>query len=530
MSRESSNSDYGQLLNHYKINNTEPWDNWLEFSHIFEKPGKQGLVGIMKSKKDPKKEYVFKISQYINYLAEHEGTVMESLNSISNYCPHFCKAIGSITCPVDPKSRKDGNPFDIENVKYPIEKNVILCEYLQKSTKLYNYIRASGRIEENIIYSSMKQVLMAIIIAQRAKQFTHYDLHSNNVMMRRCNKDLVFLYVIDEDNQFCVPTLGHYATIIDFGFSYIKDLDDGPLWPSMAHTCVGFMSDRFDWVADPKLFLVTVSNEMKDKRDTPKSHKLRRIIRNMFYPIKMEWDSGWDEGEKKGASDYVTQMLKGYSKTSKIFTEYEHYCIDLLQSLIIMPLEQQNYTNIHVSYIAFLGEWLKLENQIESPFYNIYILKIIVDNARFVCAAYNDSETSRQAIKTFKKNITNNIDKMAKFCNLSKIHWEKLLCSLLVLAKNIEGVFYDVITTRMKEKQKQYDRLPLQSSEQMYAAIETNLSTPYVYNQNTKIFIVNSINQTGKLYSIPCSELKTINKLPSVTRGTYIYDLYKKTL
>jgi hypothetical protein len=513
----------------YESNKSTYWKEWLKFECIFDKPGKQGLVGLLQSKSDGIR-YVFKISQYINYLIQHESVVMNGLNSISSYCPHFCRYVGNIMCDVNPAIRKTSNPFDTNGVKYTIQKEVMLCEYIANSQKMYNYIRCVDKIHEDVLYSIIKQVLMALIIAQNKKRFTHYDLHSNNVMIKKCNKDLVFLYVLDDENQFCVPTHGYYPVIIDFGFSYIEDLDDGPLWPSMAHTDAGFMSDRFDWVADPKLFLVTVSNEMKDKRDTPKSHKLRRIIRNMFYPIKMEWDSGWDEGEKKGASDYVTQMLKGYSKTSKIFTEYEHYCIDLLQSLIIMPLEQQNYTNIHVSYIAFLGEWLKLENQIESPFYNIYILKIIVDNARFVCAAYNDSETSRQAIKTFKKNITNNIDKMAKFCNLSKIHWEKLLCSLLVLAKNIEGVFYDVITTRMKEKQKQYDRLPLQSSEQMYAAIETNLSTPYVYNQNTKIFIVNSINQTGKLYSIPCSELKTINKLPSVTRGTYIYDLYKKTL
>ena len=81
-----------------------------------------------------------------------------------------------------------------------------------------------------------------------------------------------------------------------------------------------------------------------------------------------------------------------------------------------MPLEQQNYSNIDVSYKAFLAEWLKFENQIESPFYNIYILKIIVDNARFVCAAYNDSATSHGAVKKpSKKNITTkSIDRMAK--------------------------------------------------------------------------------------------------------------------
>ena len=105
-----------------------------------------------------------------------------------------------------------------------------------------------------------------------------------------------------------------------------------------------------------------------------------------------------------------------------------------------------------------------------------------------------------------------------------------MLCSLLVLAKNIEGVFFDVINNRREEKQQQYDRLPLQSPEQIYAAIETNLSTKYTYNQNTKVFIVNNIDQTGKLYSIPHSELKTVNKLPVIARGTYIYDLYKNTI
>ena len=43
-----------------------------------------------------------------------------------------------------------------------------------------------------------------------------------------------------------------------------------------------FMSDRFDWVADPKLFLVTVSNEIRYKRKTKISLKLKHIVKNIF--------------------------------------------------------------------------------------------------------------------------------------------------------------------------------------------------------------------------------------------------------
>ena len=92
-------------------------------------------------------------------------------------------------------------------------------------------------------------------------------------MIKKCNKDLVFLYKLDDENQFCVPSMGHIGIIIDYGFSYISDMKDGPLYASLCHTDVGFMSDRFDWVADPKLFLVTVSDEIKEMRKTKNAKK-----------------------------------------------------------------------------------------------------------------------------------------------------------------------------------------------------------------------------------------------------------------
>ena len=524
-------SDYNKLVVYYKKYKNKPWDQWLEFDSTFKKPGKQGLVGLMnligKSKSKKQLQYVFKISQYINYLTQHESVVMEGLNEISGYCPHFCKSIGTIKCKVDPKSRKEGNPFNSES-KYPIEKEVLVCEMIEKSSKLCNYIRATERISEDILYSTIKQVLMAIIIAQRKKKFTHYDLHSNNIMMKKCDKDLVFLYVIDEENQFCVPTLGHYPVIIDFGFSYIENMNDGPLWPSMGHTDVGFMSDRFDWVADPKLFLVTVSDEIKCKRETKRSKILRRIVRNIFCPLKIDWESGWDDVEDKSAADYVTGMISGYNQGSKLFENYDHYCIDILQSLVILPIEEQPYENINVSYSTFIKEWLKIENEIASPFYNLYILKGIVDAGRDVRAAYIDPETRKDAIKTFQDRVKARVDEVANFCVLKKIHWEKMLCSLYVFARNVEGVLHDVIETRMKEKNKEYSKLPLNSTEQIYGAIECNLQDEYVYNENTSIFVVDSVNDKCTVYKIPKDQLEYVNELHPMARGTFIYDLLNK--
>jgi hypothetical protein len=478
----------------------------------------------MKNAKE-KKKYVFKISQYINYLIQHESIVMKGLNDLSPYCPHFCKSVGTILCKVDPKSRKTGNPFNTET-KCQIQKEALLCEYIDKSCKFYNYIRATDRISENILYSSIKQVLLAICIAQRKKQFVHYDLHSFNIMMRRCNQNVVFLYVLDEENQFAIPTLGHYPVIIDFGFSYIKDMDDGPLWASMGHTDVGFMSDRFDWVADPKLFLVTVSGEIKEKHNSKSARKLRRIVRNLFNPLTIDWDSGWDTEDDQGAADYVAELIHEYNEGSVIFEDYDHYCIDLLQTLIILPLEEQDYSEIHRSYSIFVKEFVKIENQISSQFYNLYILKGIVDAARHVRAAYTRQDTRIDAIRTFRLKIYERVQEVANFCKLENVHYEKMLCSLFVFSRCMEGVLYDVITTRMKEKEHEYKKLPLKSTEQIYASIEANLPDNYVYNNKTTIFVLDSVNENTGMLQLTDEQVSTINEIHPLCRGTSLYDIY----
>lgn len=519
-------SGYNKLLSYYEENKNRPWQEWLSFERVFDKLGKQGLVGLFKLKNEgEKRKYVFKISQYINYLIQHESIIMKGLNDLAPYCPHFCKLVGSILCEVDPRRRKQENPFNTD-AKNPIQKEVLLCEFIDKSCKLYNYIRAVDRISEDILYSTIKQVLLAIAIAQKKKRFTHYDLHSFNVMMRKCNKDVVFLYVLDKENQFVIPTYGHYPVIIDFGFSYISDMDDGPLWTSLAHTDVGFMSDRFDWVADPKLFLVTVSKEIKEKHNSKLSHKLRRVVRNIFYPLHIDWDSGWDEGEEQGAADYITKMLSDYNPGSLLFDDYEHYCVDLIQSMIILPLEEQDYSEIHKPYIIFVKEWMKLENQIMSSFYNLYILKGIVDAARHVRAAYTYQNTRLDAIRTFRHLIQKRVNEVANFCKLDSLHYEKMLCSLIILSRCMEGVLCDIVASRMAEKEHEYKKLPLQSTEQIYGAIEANIPDKYVFNKNTTVYVFDSDKENCEIYEIPDDKLEIINKVHPMARGTYLYDLY----
>ena len=184
-----------ELFNENK-NNLLP--DWLTFQNTF-KPGKQGLLGMLLNEQTDLL-YVFKISQYINILVEHEYTIMNSLNELSPYCPHICNSVGYMECVLDANIKKEGDPF-VVNSNYPIKNSVMLTELVENSCKFYNYIK-SDKISENVLYSVVKQVLLAIDIAQTQKKFTHYDLHSFNIMMKTCDKDVVFVYAFDEENQF----------------------------------------------------------------------------------------------------------------------------------------------------------------------------------------------------------------------------------------------------------------------------------------------------------------------------------------
>lgn len=517
-------SGFNKLVEYYNKNKDKPWDNWLTVKTIFPKPGKQGLVGIMES--EDGKQFVFKISQYVNYLVHHELTVMKSLNSISDYCPHFCRAIGSIMCSVDPKKKKEGNPFIIDST-YSVEKEVMLTEYLNSSYKLYNYI-ISPKISEDILFSTVKQVLLAISIAQRKRQFTHYDLHSNNIMMKKCSKDLVFLYVLDENNQFCVATRGHYPVIIDYGFSYSNGLQGEPLWPSLNHTDVGFLSDRFDPIADPKLFLITVSDEINEYKKSKKSKKLLNITKNNYNSLNLDWDSGWDAEIPKCASDSVISKLSKTNKDSTLFTQYEYYCMDILQTLIVLPLEKQDYSNIATCNSAFLKEFIKIENVIGDPFYGLYILKGIVDSARTVRADYIHKETRQKAVDFFRISIFERIDSISKFCRPEDIHFEKMLCGLLCLGKCIEGILYKAMNKRWNKKLKEYRKLPLQTPEELCAIIELNIEDTYIFNENTTIMVIDCINNKTSELSLSPAQINSINQYETISRGSELYKVYQQ--
>lgn len=75
----------------------------------------------------------------------------------------------------------------------------------------------NNELNEHELFSCMMQIIMILATYQKLYQFTHNDLHSNNVMFVETNKK--YLQYEYQGKKYLVPTYGKIYKIIDFGRS-----------------------------------------------------------------------------------------------------------------------------------------------------------------------------------------------------------------------------------------------------------------------------------------------------------------------
>jgi hypothetical protein len=100
----------------------------------------------------------------------------------------------------------------------------------------YDLLKTNPETEKHRAW--LAQIVFALAFAQRNFAFTHNDLHGNNVMFVRTDKEYVYYFYAG--TTYVVPTYGYIMKIIDFdrGIGSIK-------LPGMKEART-FMSDQFD--------------------------------------------------------------------------------------------------------------------------------------------------------------------------------------------------------------------------------------------------------------------------------------------
>lgn len=99
--------------------------------------------------------------------------------------------------------------------KFPVQ--VIAMEYCENT---FDDLILTNDLTNDEWYSALMQIIMILITYQKAFNFTHNDLHTNNVMYNHTDKK--FIYYCYKKKYYKVPTFGRLFKIIDFGRSIFK--------------------------------------------------------------------------------------------------------------------------------------------------------------------------------------------------------------------------------------------------------------------------------------------------------------------
>ena len=524
-------SGFNKTLEYFNENKDRNWNDWLEIQKFF-KSGVQGIVGLFNCN-DNDHKFVFKIPKKIDFLTKHEFTIMKGINTIANFCPHFCRGFGEVVFQVNPKIKKN-NVFTKSDDTIPINKEVLFMEYIDKADRFSKLIKNTEDYDDDIIYSCIKQVLGAILVSQNSNKFTHYDLFYSNIMVRKCSKDLVMLYITDDETYFAVPTLGYTPIIIDYGFSYIGNMNGDYLWQNMGHTNAGFYSDRFNEIADLKHFLVSIAEDIKRCRDkSKKNKKFCNVVKNLFRDFDVDWEQGWTNEHEEAACDEVDNILLKiidiHKLDSKIFIPgYSGYCIDLIQTLIVLPLEKQDISAVAPAFCDFLEEFIKIENEIDSEYYILYILKNIVNIARRIRKDFRkDNEIRKMAVNYFKTELAVIVKSISPSSNIDDVDCEKLLKGLYKFSICIEGIMYYNMQEQMRNFEENREKLEIQKPEEMALVVDINTEDSYEFNENTEIMVVDSRVKKCATFKLLKSEIEELNQLDVLSRSTELFKIYQ---
>jgi hypothetical protein len=119
-------------------------------------------------------------------------------------------------------------------------------------------------------YSSLMQIIMILISYQKAFNFTHNDLHTNNVMYNYTENK--YIYYCYKKKYYKVPTFGRIFKIIDFGRSIYKL--DGKLFCSDSFQIGGDAATQYN--TEPYL------NDKKPRLEPNFSFDLCRLACSIF--------------------------------------------------------------------------------------------------------------------------------------------------------------------------------------------------------------------------------------------------------
>jgi hypothetical protein len=222
---------------------------WNAFLKTLETKSANGIVnlGAIESKQGPQWIVKTDIASNADPIM-YEYYIGRQLNHLRQFVPNFALTFGGFQCAVMLYDRTDATANQVvreynNNESYRPKrmddfcspssgflwdqremKQYTITEKVTPGTSLHQYARRAT-LEE--LAFALEQVLCALQFAQEQMQFTHYDLHSQNVIMQELPNPVVMLYNLSGDESdvnrvVAVPAKALWV-MIDYGRSHLAN-------------------------------------------------------------------------------------------------------------------------------------------------------------------------------------------------------------------------------------------------------------------------------------------------------------------
>lgn len=351
-------------------------------------------------------------------------------------CPHIPNFMRPIIYAKNIFIRTDRckNPFEIKNIK---RKHKIICsdiaafEYIQSGMTFYSLLKKPTSTISSL-NSVVMQICLAIIIAQQKCSFVHNDLHSQNILITKCDPKIYILYrvkICGEEQVFLVPTFGFIPIIIDYGFSFTEDCK------GMSLECIdsdnfGFITYQFDNISDFIRLFVVLANSNYNK-------KLSCHINEEFKSLPISMNTSWEKLVESDSCEKLDDIFVNYCNE-----ELSKQYLRLFLRNILLPLKyhKERY-DLEDELEVFFNEWNHIEKWLKYNFEKIYIMREFCDSVRkFNNISLVSDHINKCLFEILDKNLPIFVD------------WELLVTTSRKITREMENILFT--NTRELEKKR----------------------------------------------------------------------------
>ena len=461
--------------------------------------------------------YVFKIPKEVNTLVDHEYKIAKDMEELSIYLPHFNRIFEvqrNVKCYIPDNQKKSKNmvnydPFE----RYNCIRDVSIIEYIPSKLTLLKYIKETNFL--GCTEPLLHQLILALFIAQQEKNFTHYDLHLENVLLRRCSKRTFFWYKFLYEGamiQRLIYTNGYFPVLFDYGFAYSKGLESTSYNNSLFFTNKGYTPFMFDEINDFKTLMVRLAYI----RNCPKKFKNMandKFLRSNELKIKFDQETGWIKTTISSAARVVCKKLE--KTIIKLDPNYKdnfiHHELDdiveLFGILIKLPIKAEStfqIKNLDNVVGTFLREWKKIDDWFRSTVTDDK-LNILKRTFETINQLISDEEEDIQ--HKFKLKMFEIFDDFGDFINIENLNYGQFLSSIVGISNFIEYIVYGEI--QRYKKIVNYNMDSWTTMTEFEDLVSTN--EPYQFQVSDSIVLFDCVEKSTSSF-----ELKDIDVLEAL--------------